>query len=96
MVADFYGVIHVMEEAQKMRLTNVWVDCDSALVCVVFTVMTNVLWMLRNRWNTSYLLWENQVYIFREGMCVLISWLIYNLFIENHFNGIIVFHLVCS
>jgi len=24
MVAEFYGVIHVMEEAQKMRLTNVW------------------------------------------------------------------------
>jgi len=32
MVAEFYGVIHVMEEAQKMRLTNVWLECDSTLV----------------------------------------------------------------
>jgi len=31
-----------MEEAQKMRLTNVWLECDSALVCVAFTAKTNV------------------------------------------------------
>jgi len=31
-----------------------------------------------------------------KGMRVLISWLIYDLFIENHFIGIIDFHLVCS
>jgi len=45
MVAEFYGVIHVMEEAQKMGLTNVWLECDYALVCAAFTV---VPWMLRN------------------------------------------------
>ena len=33
---------------------------------------------------------------FVKGMCVLISWLIYDLFIENHFIGIIGLHLVCS
>ena len=33
---------------------------------------------------------------FVKGMCVLISWLIYDLFIENPFIGIINFHLVCS
>ena len=33
---EFYGVIHVMEEAQKMRLTNVWLECDSTLVSVAF------------------------------------------------------------
>jgi len=49
LVAEFYGVIHAMEEAQKLGLTNVWLECDSALVCVVFTARTNVLWMLRNR-----------------------------------------------
>jgi len=49
LVAEFYGVIHAMEEAQKMRLTNVYLECDSALVCVVFTARTNVRWMLRNR-----------------------------------------------
>jgi len=32
MVVEFYGVIHVMEEAQNMGLTNVWLECDSALV----------------------------------------------------------------
>jgi len=48
MVVEFYGVIHAMEEAQMMGLTNVWLECDSALVCVVFNARTNVLWMLRN------------------------------------------------
>jgi len=32
-----------------MGLTNVWLECDSALVCVAFTARTNVPWMLRNR-----------------------------------------------
>jgi len=49
LIVEFYGVIHAMEEAQKMRLTNVWLECDSAMVCVAFTTMTNVPWMLRNR-----------------------------------------------
>jgi len=49
-VAEFYGIIHVMEETQK--ITNVWFECNSALVCAAFTAMTNVPWMLRNRWNT--------------------------------------------
>jgi len=48
MVAEFYLVIHAMKETQKMGLTNVWLECDSALVCVAFTVRTNVPWMLRN------------------------------------------------
>jgi len=42
MVVEFYGVIHAMEEAQKMRLTNVWLECDFVLVCAAFTTMTNV------------------------------------------------------
>jgi len=50
MVAEFYGVIHDMEEAQKMWLTNVYIECDFALVCVAFTARTNVSWMFRNRW----------------------------------------------
>ena len=49
LVAEFYGVIYALEEAQKMRLTNVWLECDSALVCAAFTVRTTVPWMLRNR-----------------------------------------------
>ena len=40
-----------MEEAQKIGLNNVWLECDSALVCVAFTAKTNVPWMLRNQWN---------------------------------------------
>jgi len=49
MVAEFYGAIHALEEAQKVVLTNVWLECNSALVCVVFTAKTNVSWMLRNQ-----------------------------------------------
>jgi len=48
-VDEFYGVIHALEEAQKMKFTTVWLECDSALVCVTFTAKTNVLWMFRNR-----------------------------------------------
>ena len=71
MIAEFYGVIHVMEETQKIGLTNVWLKCDSVLVCVAFTVMTNVLWMLRNQWNTclNYCgkIRFRVTHIFREG-----------------------------
>jgi len=49
LVGEFYGVIHAMEEAQKMGLASVWLECDSALVCGAFTARTNVPWMLRNR-----------------------------------------------
>ena len=48
MIVQFYGVIYAMEEAQKMALTNVWLECDSVFVCVAFIVRTNVPWMLRN------------------------------------------------
>jgi len=49
LVAEFYGVIYTLEEAQKLGLTNVWLECDSALICATFTARTNVLWVLRNR-----------------------------------------------
>jgi len=52
LVAGFYGVIYALKEAQKLGLTNAWLECDFALVCVAFTARTNVPWMLRNRWNT--------------------------------------------
>ncbi|KAK8464705.1 hypothetical protein PHAVU_010G062100 [Phaseolus vulgaris] len=49
MLAEFYGIIHAMEEVQKMGLTNVWLECNSTLVCVAFTARTNVPWMFRIR-----------------------------------------------
>jgi len=52
MVAEFYGVIHVMEEAQKMGFTNVWLECISALICVAFTARNKVSWMFCNWWNS--------------------------------------------
>ena len=71
MVVEFYGVIHAIEEAQKMGLTNVQLECDSALVFVVFTTRTNVPWMLRNRWNTCLNYYGKisfmVTHIFREG-----------------------------
>ena len=47
LVVEFHGVIHDMEESQKMGLNNVWLKCDSTLVCVAFTTP----WMLHNQWN---------------------------------------------
>jgi len=49
LVVEFYGVIQAMKETQKMGLTNVWVECDSALVCVAFTTKTNVPGMFCNQ-----------------------------------------------
>jgi len=71
LVADFYGVVHAIEETQKMSLTNLWSECDFALVYVAFTARTNVPWMLCNRWNS----WHNYCgiirfrvsHVFREG-----------------------------
>ena len=40
--AGVYGVIHAIEEAQKMGLTGLWLECDSALICGAFHVRTNV------------------------------------------------------
>jgi len=80
MVVEFYVVIHAMKETQKMGLTNVWLECDFALVCVAFTVRTNVPWMFHNLWNTFLNYCEKirfrVTHIFREGNDVLISWLI--------------------
>jgi len=71
MVDKCYGVIHAMEEAKETWLTNVWLECDSALVCVVFTARTNVPWMFRIRWNTclnySRKIRFRVTHIFREG-----------------------------
>ena len=33
MVAEFYGVMYAMDEAQKMGITNVWFECVFSLVC---------------------------------------------------------------
>ena len=68
-----------MEEAQKMGLTNVWLECDHALVCVAFTI--NIRWMLRNQWNTCLNYCEKKsglglLIFFVKGMHVLITSLI--------------------
>jgi len=46
LVAEFYRIIHAVEETQKMVFTNVWLECDFALVCTAFSTRTNVPWML--------------------------------------------------
>ena len=80
LVAKFYGVIHVMEEAQKMKLTNVWLECDSTLVCATFTARTNVPWMLHNRCDEILVLITvgksglGLFIFFVKGMRLLISW----------------------
>jgi len=32
LVAEFYEVIYALKEAQKLGLTNVWLECDYILV----------------------------------------------------------------
>ena len=71
LVAKFNGFIRAIEEAQKMGLTSLWLQCDSSLVCVAFTARTNVLCMFHNRWNTC-LNYYGKIkfrvsHIFREG-----------------------------
>ena len=51
LVIEFYGVIHAIKEAKTIGFTCLWLECDSALVCVAFTARTNVPWILHNRWN---------------------------------------------
>jgi len=41
-------LVCALEEAQKLGLTNVWLECDFVLVCAAFTARTNAPWMLRN------------------------------------------------
>jgi len=38
----FCGVIHALEEAKKMAFSNLWLECDSALVCDTFTSRTTI------------------------------------------------------
>jgi len=77
MVVEFYGVIYAMEETQKMRLTNVWLECDFALVCVAFIARIDVPCMFRNRWNTCLnYCWKIKfrvTHFFVKEMRVLIS-----------------------
>ena len=43
-------IINNWKKNSKVGFSNVWLECDSSvLVCVAFTVMTNVSSMLRNR-----------------------------------------------
>jgi len=47
LVAEFYGIIHALEEAQKIGL--IMYGWNVIMVCVAFTTRINVPWMLRNR-----------------------------------------------
>jgi len=49
LVVEFYEVIYALEEVQKTSFTNVWLECDSALVCVAFIARTTVPWILHNQ-----------------------------------------------
>jgi len=81
LVAEFYGVIYALEEAQKWGLTNVWLECDFVLVCVAFTARTQmflgcfvidgILVLITVEKSSLGLL-----IFFVKGMRVLISWLI--------------------
>jgi len=54
-----------------MGLTSLLLKCEYALVCDVSTFMTNVPWMLHNKWNTCFnycgKIRFRVSHIFREG-----------------------------
>jgi len=96
LMVEFYEVIYAMKEAQKMRLTNIWLECDSSLVCAAFIVRTIFLrCFVIDGILVSITVGKSGLGLlifFVEGMRVLISWLIYDIFfIENLFIGIIVY-----
>jgi len=42
LVTKLDGVIYAIKSVQKMGLTSLWLECDSTLVCVGFTLSTTV------------------------------------------------------
>jgi len=79
-VVEFYGVIHAMEEPQKMGLTNVWLECDSTwfvlrlllglMFCGCFVIDGILVLITVGKSGLGLLIF------FVKGMRVLISWLI--------------------
>jgi len=71
MVAEFVGAIIVLEEAQKAGYRQLWLECDSSIVCSPFSSNSLVPWTLRNRWNKGFSFCRGIDYkishIFREG-----------------------------
>ena len=71
MTIKLYIYIYMLWRKFKSWLTNVWLECDSTLICVAFTARTNVHWMLCNRWNICLNYCEKirfrVIHIFREG-----------------------------
>ena len=66
-----------MEEGQRIKLTNIWLECDSTLVCAAFITRTNVrgcfvidgilVLIIVAKSGLGLLIF------FVKGMCVLIS-----------------------
>jgi len=100
MVVEFCGVIHAMEETQKMGVLLMY-SLNVILLWFVLHLLAGLVF--RGCFVISGILILITVgksglgllIFFVKGMRVLISWLILDLFIENHFIGIIGFHLVC-
>ena len=101
LVAEFYEVIYAIEQAQKMSLTSLWLECDFAwfmlhlLLGLMFLgcfVISGILVLTTVRKSGFGFLT-----LFVKGMHVrLISLLTQTLFIESIFIGIIGFDLVFS
>ena len=94
LVAEFYEVIHGLEEAKKIGLTSLWLVCDYALVCVAFTrflvIDGTLALIIVGKSRLGFLTF------FVKEMYALTNLLTWDLFIENNFIGIIGFHLVFS
>jgi len=49
LVTEFMRVIISLEEVQKDGYIQLWLECDSSLVCHVFPSKSYVDWFFRNR-----------------------------------------------
>jgi len=82
-----------------MSLTKLWFECDSALVCAAFNVMTMVSFMLCNRWNTRLTCGKIRFmisHIFRGGNACTDKLANLDFIYKSIFIGITSFHLVPS
>lgn len=69
--AELYGAIKAIELAHQFQWSNIWLECDSALVIKAINNRSLVPWRLRNRWENCMRITNSinflATHVFREG-----------------------------
>lgn len=61
--AELTGAMWAIEIANQRGWTNLWLECDSALVVAAFKTEHGIPWKLRNRWNNCILTTRNMNFL---------------------------------